>query len=161
MTSWRHLTKADKAAITEQIQRSGLRIYLTVGRGGHCRARLWHCDGHVIAQAGGYGYDRCGSALVEAIGKLWPEALRDAQRAYVGQNAPAHALHGGVGLETIREAFRYAGYDVHDYSARSDVIFILQTQEQTDRQLAEGREHAKQRAADHAEHLASKGGGKK
>lgn len=153
--TYNKLTKADIESIRAQIQDSGARIHL-VYTSAQCKARLWHCDGHTLASAGGSGYDKGSSALVDALGNIWPEALEAASLAYFGE--PGRSLYGGIGLDTVVNALNYAGFEVDRHEYKDGTLFLISTIEQADKTRAERRAHIAQRTQDHVESLARKVG---
>lgn len=66
----------DLQHIRETIASTGeVRLHLSYGRTGFVKCRIWHPEGFVLGSAGGGGYDKRGTALGEAMTKLFPNEL--------------------------------------------------------------------------------------
>lgn len=101
------LTTKDLEAIRETIAHTGeLRIHLMTSRsGGTCKARLWHPDGPIVGSASGYGYDKRGAALGEAIELLFTqEELKKLPPGYIaGQDSGKRSREGLYGVTLLSD----------------------------------------------------------
>ena len=138
------LTTQDLEAVRETIKHQGsLRIHLMTSRsGGTCKARLWHPDGYVVGSAGGYGYDKRGAALGEAINLLFtqeqlfllmPYDSKDKTglygvRCYVEDEKTGRTrttVDGACGYEQMLKVLRTLGFtdaEMHNTGKLSDMV---------------------------------------
>lgn len=73
-------------------------IHLRWSRGGTVTARLWHADGHIMGRASGYGYDVAGSAMGQAVSKLFPDDFRSLAKAST-EETRKHRHYGLLSFE--------------------------------------------------------------
>jgi hypothetical protein len=144
------LDKKTLEAVQETIRSSGkLRLHLQTSRTGMTtKCRLWHYDGTIVGSASGYGYDKEGAALGQAIelllapelstlwgdlkGKVYP-TLADAkneQRAMYGVSRSKDngqtLIDGSCGTQSVLQLLNVLGYEVEHFatSATSSIVII-------------------------------------
>lgn len=135
------VSKADVERFRETIKSTGeVRIHLITSRtGGTCTARMWHPDGFRVGTAGGYGYDKQGTALGEAIGLLFgPELLTLTPRRSEGVEVKnglyglTHRdgkafLDGACGLSSMLKVLEALGFDVREFDTGKLSTMVLGT----------------------------------
>lgn len=111
----------------------GLRLHLINSKrstNGKTVCRLWHPDGAIVGQAGGWGYDRTGAAFANALEALIPQDLEKLDPALPGVGPSlgrgGRVIDGAVGFETVTRNLATIGLEVerYDTSDHSQIVFI-------------------------------------
>lgn len=97
----------DLKVVKETIERDGeARFHIISSKSGlTTKCRMWHHDGYVVGSASGGGYDKAGTALGEAVMKLWPEELKTLPLPERRRNGSVES--GLYGLNETKDGKRY------------------------------------------------------
>lgn len=131
----------DVETVRHSITHGGeFRVHLIWSRGGTCTARMWHPDGYKVGSAGGYGYDKGGTALGQAIELFFAEELKalplperrangSVSSGFYGLNETKDGkryLDGACGLSCMLAILKALGFtSVEDYSTGKSSSMIL------------------------------------
>lgn len=118
--------------IQEPSENRGLRLHLINSKrstNGRTVCRLWHPDGVIVGAAGGWGYDRAGAALGNALFVLLPDDIqRISPDCYCARRDTDGRIQidGSCGMSSLIYAFASIGLEIEtfDTSDHAQIVFI-------------------------------------
>ena len=99
---------------------------------GKTTVRLWHPDGHAVATASGWGYDRTGAALVNALEILLPDYVQQISTDNYGVSRDPKGqilINDACGMSTVIEIMATVGIqiEVFETCGHAQIAFIRRT----------------------------------